>query len=244
MRLSRVLQLGILLVASSLTWGGLGAPLSQEIATLVERLADRSSAPWGQVMDWGSFDRARYLAGRLAELGYQVRLARSGEMWWAVVCLDVDEGEKVIPVIPGPLPSASHGFGGALGYIPGAGDFTDPRLDPAYFGWDELLPLPEDVPPVARARALETSIQPGERVHLLGAASVDPDGVLVIFRWDFGDGTYSCDMNPIHVFDRPGKYVITLQVIDNAGRSDVDRVRVSVFFEEDAGDEPSCGCGG
>jgi len=196
------------------------------------------------IVGWGSFDRARYVAGRLAELGYQAALARSGETWWAVVLLDVGDAKISVPLVPGPPPNASSGIGGALGYIPGTGDPIGLRFDPASLAWDDLVPLPENVPPVARARALEGAVQPGDRVHFLGAASVDPDGWLVRFLWDFGDGNHSYDMNPTHVFDRPGQYIVTLQVIDNAGRSDEDRVRVSVFYEEDMGEESGCGCGG
>ena len=35
--------------------------------------------------------------------------------------------------------------------------------------------------------------------------------------WDFGDGSESDQENPVHVFERPGKYGVTLKMRDNAG---------------------------
>lgn len=35
------------------------------------------------------------------------------------------------------------------------------------------------------------------------------------FKWDFGDGSTSTDINPIHTYQNPGKYLATLTVIDS-----------------------------
>ncbi len=39
------------------------------------------------------------------------------------------------------------------------------------------------------------------------------------FQWDFGDGSSSNESNPIHVYDQPGAYTLTLQVLDAANHS-------------------------
>lgn len=36
------------------------------------------------------------------------------------------------------------------------------------------------------------------------------------FRWDFGDGSTSTDINPTHVYNIPGTYTVTLTAIDSA----------------------------
>lgn len=38
------------------------------------------------------------------------------------------------------------------------------------------------------------------------------------YLWDFGDGKTSDDINPVHEYTKPGKYLITLKVIDRQGR--------------------------
>ncbi len=38
-----------------------------------------------------------------------------------------------------------------------------------------------------------------------------------IYFWDFGDGSTSTDMNPIHDFPEPGVYTVTMEVLNNCG---------------------------
>ncbi|VVB62002.1 PKD domain protein [uncultured archaeon] len=45
----------------------------------------------------------------------------------------------------------------------------------------------------------------------------DPDGMIVSYQWDFGDGTTGVGENPVHTYQLPGTYTVTLTVIDNTG---------------------------
>jgi len=47
--------------------------------------------------------------------------------------------------------------------------------------------------------------------------SYDPDGVIVGWLWDFGDGTDSTEQNPVHTYTVPGTYTVTLTVTDDDG---------------------------
>jgi PKD repeat protein len=47
--------------------------------------------------------------------------------------------------------------------------------------------------------------------------SSDPDGSIVSYLWDFGDGKTSTDRNPTHAYERAGSYTVTLTVTDNEG---------------------------
>ena len=48
--------------------------------------------------------------------------------------------------------------------------------------------------------------------------STDPDGQIVAWRWDFGDGTSSTQRNPpLKSWSRAGTYTVTLTVTDNNG---------------------------
>jgi DNA-binding beta-propeller fold protein YncE len=53
------------------------------------------------------------------------------------------------------------------------------------------------------------------------SAAVDPDGSIVRYDWDFGDGTVLLDGGPTpsHVYTVPGSYTATLVVTDNEGAS-------------------------
>jgi OOP family OmpA-OmpF porin len=45
----------------------------------------------------------------------------------------------------------------------------------------------------------------------------DPDGKVVGYHWDFGDGSSSSDQNPSHVYNSAGTYTVTLRVTDDDG---------------------------
>lgn len=47
--------------------------------------------------------------------------------------------------------------------------------------------------------------------------STDPDGQVVKWEWDFGDGTTSTERNPIHKYTAKDKYTVKLTVTDNGG---------------------------
>ena len=47
--------------------------------------------------------------------------------------------------------------------------------------------------------------------------SVDYDGYISSRVWNFGDGNFSAELNPTHVYTVPGNYTITLTVFDNEG---------------------------
>ncbi len=56
-----------------------------------------------------------------------------------------------------------------------------------------------------------------ESVAFDGASSFDPDGKIVEWRWDFGDGTTGEGEYVSHAFSTPGDYVVTLTVVDDSG---------------------------
>jgi len=59
-----------------------------------------------------------------------------------------------------------------------------------------------------------------ENVTFDASDSYDPDGTIVSYEWDFGDGTIGTGMVTTHSYDVEGSYTITLQVTDDDGLSD------------------------
>jgi PKD repeat protein len=53
-----------------------------------------------------------------------------------------------------------------------------------------------------------------------GSASRDPDGSVVSYLWNFGDGGTASGAAPVHVYAAAGSYAVTLTVTDNDGLSD------------------------
>ena len=65
------------------------------------------------------------------------------------------------------------------------------------------------------------------------------------FYWDFGDNTFSTDVNPTHVYPGPGTYLVNLVVSDTNGCFSPDSVQFEVFIGDFQGGaiqptEPVC----
>jgi BNR repeat-containing family member/PKD domain/Concanavalin A-like lectin/glucanases superfamily len=76
-------------------------------------------------------------------------------------------------------------------------------------------------PPIADAA---WSLPQGPAPHTLtfdGSASSDPDGTVVDWSWDFGDGSRGSGPRPIHTYTTTGRYFPRLTVRDNSGAVDV-----------------------
>jgi PKD repeat protein len=71
-------------------------------------------------------------------------------------------------------------------------------------------------PPVAVAGVNKDACA-GDIVVFDGSNSNDPDGGLLRYRWDFGDGTGAEVVNPTKVYTHGGVYPVTLTVEDESG---------------------------
>jgi DNA/RNA endonuclease G (NUC1) len=95
-------------------------------------------------------------------------------------------------------------------------------------GYDFLAELPDWIerivesgtrPPVAVAGGPYTGIE-GSAVHFDGSASSDPDGDVITFAWDFGDGATGTGAAPTHTYADNGDYTVRLIVEDPFGAAD------------------------
>ena len=69
--------------------------------------------------------------------------------------------------------------------------------------------------------------------------SSDPDGTIVSWAWNFGDGHSSTAQSPIHDYATGGRYNVTLSVIDNANGSDSVSQTVTVTLPSLPPDAPT-----
>ena len=83
-------------------------------------------------------------------------------------------------------------------------------------------------PPVAVAVASPRNGEAPLEVKFDGTSSYDPDGSIVKFNWDFGDGYQSNEPSPAHIYADDGTYTVVLTVTDNQGATDEDVLQISV----------------
>jgi len=89
---------------------------------------------------------------------------------------------------------------------------------------------PNNTIPVSTFSYSPDVILPGQPVYFDGSASYDPDGTIVGWNWDFGDGYKISGPNPTvnHTYSEGGTYIVTLEVVDNVGGTGSTSKTISV----------------
>jgi len=83
--------------------------------------------------------------------------------------------------------------------------------------------------PVAVLDVDRTSAESAPAIFSFDASrSSDPDGEIVDYRWDFGDGSREIIPVVVHTFASPGTYRVVLTVTDDVGVTGTDEVVVEV----------------
>ncbi len=227
------------------------AALTQAITTLTKALTDYNVASrrYFSAGDWSSRNFAMYTAGVLSGKGYNTLLV-SGDGWpdgvhtWVLV--GIPQGTKTawVPVEASPEKGHSQQI---LGHIPSTTDTAGSmRFDEKYLAFAAVVQLPPNTPPVARIRKPIFALVEGESSRLLAVTSVDPDGEIVLYEWDFGDGDSKTAIpwTVRHVFEKAGDYTVHLTVIDNRGSTASTSLVVHVLSTAEANDTSGgCGCG-
>lgn len=195
---------------------------------------------------WGTREFATYTAGALGERGYPVTIVRddnsANPRTWLLVGIQLPGTLAWVPVEPSPDAGRPQTV---LGRIPMSGN----GFAPAYVTYAGVVSLSPNAPPFARIRPPATRPDPYRTIQLMALGSSDPDGVIIVYRWDFGDGTSAVfyDGNATHIFAASGNYTLTLTVIDNGGRSGTTTWLLAVGSDAPLPSEipkPNCGCGG
>jgi len=229
--------------------------LSEVIATLEGLLSTSLLASLRTFTpnEWDSGDFAAYTAGILTSVGYETVLV-SGTGWedgthtWILVGVPVGATTAWIPAEASPDAGRRQP---TLGYIPSSRDATgDIWFEERYLGFHQVLSLPSNLPPTARIDLQTRDLDVHVRFRCSATDSYDPDGEIVLYLWNFGDGksVTSTTGTIRYEFRTSGQFVMSLEVIDNRGtRSLTSRADVLVAaLQEDIPDvrpANSCGCG-
>jgi PKD repeat protein len=85
-----------------------------------------------------------------------------------------------------------------------------------------------NIPPESQINVNPLSGKSPLLVRFDGTRSLDRDGSINSYRWDFGDGTSAVGGTAEHTYTRPGRKYATLTVTDNQGAADTDAVTITV----------------
>jgi len=72
-------------------------------------------------------------------------------------------------------------------------------------------------PPVASFTESAETVYTGESIIFNASSSYDPDGSIVSYFWDFGDGSNATGVVVEHAYSDDGNYTVTLTVTDDKG---------------------------
>ncbi len=91
-----------------------------------------------------------------------------------------------------------------------------------------LMPRVINEEPVASFTFTPPHPDVGGWIRFDATASFDPDGTIVAYKWNFGDGTHRTGQRPFHRFTTAGLFWVTLTVTDNAGATATKTVEIRV----------------
>jgi hypothetical protein len=73
-------------------------------------------------------------------------------------------------------------------------------------------------------------VSSGSTVTFNALKSNDPDGEIVSYEWDFGEGVASTSVIVDHIFEKPGRYEVKLKVIDDKGEYRTGIMAINVIY--------------
>jgi len=99
----------------------------------------------------------------------------------------------------------------------------------------------ENQPPTASFTYSPENPVTGEEVTFDASSSADPDGEIVSYEWDFGDGLTGVGQQTTHSYNKAIAYLVTLLVTDNKGATNTEEISipVSLYPSEEISTPPS-----
>lgn len=95
------------------------------------------------------------------------------------------------------------------------------------------IPTPvQNIPPTASISASPTTIFEGGSVSLNAFGSFDPDGRIISYEWNFGEGETGSGGITSHTYTSSGSYSLLLTVTDDKDATATSTIRITVKSEE------------
>jgi PKD repeat protein len=88
-----------------------------------------------------------------------------------------------------------------------------------------------NLPPSANAAISKVEARINETLTFDASNSSDPDGQIIVYLWNFGDGNSSNQKIATHAYAQAGAYEVTLTVIDDAGAKGQSSGQITITTE-------------
>lgn len=98
----------------------------------------------------------------------------------------------------------------------------------------DTLTIAVNAPPVPAFTIPDRPLAVAEVGELDATSSADADGVILSYRWDFGDGAMGDGERVNYAWARPGTYEVTLTVTDNSGTATATQTLTQIVLVDDA----------
>ncbi|HZJ66237.1 MAG TPA: DNA/RNA non-specific endonuclease [Kofleriaceae bacterium] len=228
------------------TSGSLDNAFTFLFSNVVPQASDLNQGPWADLeSDLG--DMARFqnkevyiitgVAGNRGTLKNEGKIVIPTSTWKVAVIMERDHGladihdYRDLEVIAVNMPNEP-----GVRNVPWQTYLTTVDAIEALTGYDLLALLPDKIeniveagikPPLAFVDGPYATAE-GGAITASAAASLDPNGTVVSYRWDFGDGATSTDAVATHTYAQDGVFTVSLTVTDNDGLTDTAFTTASV----------------
>ena len=208
------------------------------LSNVVPQASDLNQGPWAQFEDFlgdlamNQNKEVRIIAGPAGSQGTvknEGKIVIPASTWKVAVIMDRGHGladirdYRDLEVIAVNMPNVA-----GVRNVPWQTYLTTVDAIEALTGYDLLALLPDKVeniveagvePPIAAIDGPYAGSEGGS-IAMSAAASVDPNGTVVSYAWDFGDGTIGTGPSVTHTYAQDGVYTVSVTVTDNDGLTD------------------------
>jgi DNA/RNA endonuclease G (NUC1) len=230
------------------TTGGLDNARTYLFDNIVPQASDQNQGPWALLENYlgdlaRSANREVYViagaSGDKGTLKNEGKVVIPAYTWKVALVLPRDQGlasihdyRDVIETVAVIMPNES-----GVRNVPWETYRTTVDAVEALSGYDLLTLLPDAAeaavesgtrPPLAAATGPGAAIAEGAMATFDAAGSLDPNGTIVSYAWDFGDGATGSGVTAGHVYPQDGAYTARLTVTDNDGLTAMIAVDVTV----------------
>ncbi|HYJ39766.1 MAG TPA: DNA/RNA non-specific endonuclease [Steroidobacteraceae bacterium] len=229
------------------TTGSLDNARTYLFSNVVPQAAEMNQGPWAMLENaLGNFarndNREVYIItgpagnrGTLRDLG---RVVIPDSTWKVAVIMAHDAGlasiadYRDLQVIAVNMPNDD-----GIRNVPWQTYLTTVDAIEALTGYDLLALLPDDVeaavesntqPPIAAIAGPPGAIAEGDTASFDAAGSLDPNGTVASYSWDFGDGSIGSGVSVTHTYAQDGAFAVRVTVTDNDGLTDSATFMVNV----------------